>query len=69
MVDLMTTFVYIAIVYFAIVYLVIWRGNKKGEGKEREQKELLVKKTDSRYSKIKWTYKRRDAINVAAKGY
>ena len=64
MVDLMTTFVYIA-----IVYLVIRRGNKKGERKERKQKELLVKKTDARYSKIKWNYKRRDAISVAAKGY
>ncbi len=59
-----------AFVLITLVYLVMWRiGNKKGEAKERERRQVLAEKTNPRNTKVYEDDKGRDAITVVGPGY
>lgn len=59
-----------AFVLITLGYLVMWRvGNKKGEAKERERRQLLAEKTSPRDTNTVGNEKEGDEIGVAAGGY
>ena len=56
-----------AFLLITIIYLVMWRiGNKRGEERERQRRQILAEKTNS---KIYEDSKGADAISTAAPGY
>lgn len=55
-----------AFVLVTVAYLVMWKiGNKKGEAKEMQRRQVLAEKTHPRNTKIMEDDKLRDRISVA----
>ena len=58
-----------AFVLITIVYLVMWKiGNRRGEAKERQRRQMLAEKTQSSKPMVMENEKARDRIGVA-QGY
>lgn len=55
-----------AFVLITAVYLVMWKiGNRRGEARERERRQLLAEKTNFSDAKVMEDEKGRDRISVA----